>query len=62
MNTLISSINANLDPNVVRDILKFKSFLEMFSYTKDLKRYRPLMRVQNFIEQQAFTPVQKKKK
>ena len=45
VNTLVSSINANLDPNVVRDILKFKSFLEMFSYAKDLKRYRPLMRV-----------------
>ncbi len=33
INTLISAINANLNPGIVRDILKFKSFLEMFSYS-----------------------------
>lgn len=62
VNTLISAINANLTPETVRDILKFNAFLEMFSYAKDLKRYRPLIKIQTFIEQQAFTPMHKKKK
>lgn len=34
----------------------------MFSYAKDLKKYRPLIRVQTFVEQQAYTPQQKKKR
>ena len=52
----------HLQPTLVRDILKFQQFLEMFSYAKDLKKYRPLIRVQTFVEQQAYTPQQKRKR
>lgn len=45
INTLLSQITVNLSPNVVRDILKFQAFLEMFSYSKDLKRFRPPLRL-----------------
>jgi Vacuolar sorting-associated protein 13, N-terminal len=62
INTLISQINLNLNPTMLRDILKFKAFLEMFSYTRDLKRYRPPIRIQAFVDSPAYTPAHKKKK
>lgn len=49
INTIISYINLNIIPETIRDLFKFKAFLEMFSYAKDLKRYRPIFRIQNFI-------------
>lgn len=45
INTIISTINLNLSPTSLRDILKFQSFLEMFSYAKELKRFRPPLRI-----------------
>ena len=45
INTLISAIHFNLNPDLIRDIMKFQAFLEMFSYTNELKRFRPLLRV-----------------
>ena len=47
---------------MLRDILKFQAFLEMFSYCKDLKRYRPPLRIQTFIDNPAYTPAHKKKR
>ena len=45
INTIISTISLNLSPTSLRDILKFQSFLEMFSYAKELKRFRPPLRI-----------------
>lgn len=46
INALVSPIKVDITPDTVKDILKFKSFIEMFSYALDLKRFRPLFRVQ----------------
>ncbi len=62
INTLVSQISLNLSPQVLRDILKFQSFLEMFSYAKDLKRFRPPVRIQAFIDQGGYTPAYKRKR
>jgi hypothetical protein len=56
INTLISQINLNLTPGTVRDVLKLKTFMEMFSYSKELKYFRPLLRIQHFIDNPAYTP------
>jgi hypothetical protein len=45
INTIISTISLNLSPSSLRDILKFQSFLEMFSYAIELKRFRPPLRI-----------------
>jgi hypothetical protein len=50
INALMSPIKANFTPDTIRDILKFQSFIEMFSYAMDLKRFRPLYRVQQLID------------
>lgn len=62
INTLISQITLNLSPLTLRDILKFQAFLEMFSYCSDLKRYRPPLRIQYFVDNPAYTPAHKKKR
>lgn len=49
INTLITTINFSLTPDIIRDILKFQTFIEMFSYAKDLKRFRPLFRIESFL-------------
>jgi len=49
----------NLNPDLLRDILKFGAFVEMFSYAKDLKRFRPLIRIQTFVDKGG--PPKKKK-
>lgn len=50
INTLITSINFSLTPDIVKDMLRFKSFFEMFSYAKDLKRFRPYFKIEHFLE------------
>jgi hypothetical protein len=62
INTLISQISLNVTPHMLRDILKFQAFLEMFSYARDLKRFRPSVRIQTFVESPAYTPLHRKKK
>lgn len=51
-----------MTPVMLRDILKFQQFLEMFSYSKDLKRYKPPIRIHAFIENPAYTPANKRKR
>ena len=34
----------------------------MFSYCKDIKRYRPPLRIQTFVDSPAYTPQHKRKK
>lgn len=62
INTLVSQVSLNVTPQTLRDILKFQSFLEMFSYSRDLKRFRPPVRIQTFIDQGGYTPLYKKKR
>ena len=62
INALVTAINLNLDPNITFDMLKFATFMEMFSYCKYLKMFRPPVRVQYFIENPAYTPLHKKKR
>jgi len=49
VNVLVSRLHLNLQPDTVRDIFLLKEMIEMHSYQNDLKRYRPLVRIQTFI-------------
>lgn len=46
----------------MRDILKFQAFLEMSSYSKELVRFKPPLRIQHFVENPAYTQDMKTKK
>jgi hypothetical protein len=35
----------SVTPDVLKDMFQMKAFLEMFSYAKDLKKYRPDIRI-----------------
>ena len=47
---LVSKIIAQTNPDVLRDLMQFSSFTESFSYIDDLKKFRPTMRIQAFID------------
>lgn len=47
---LVSKIIATTNPDLLRDMMQFASFAETFSYISDLKKFRPTMRLQAFIE------------
>ena len=47
---LVSKIIATTNPDLLRDMMQFASFAETFSYINDLKKFRPTMRLQAFIE------------
>lgn len=42
-------VKMNMDPQTLSDLQRFRAFLEGFSYTQELQRYRPLIRIQSFI-------------
>lgn len=42
-------VKINMDPQTLSDLQRFRAFLEGFSYTQELQRYRPLIRIQSFI-------------
>lgn len=63
INTLISAISLNMTPEIVKDILKFNAFSEMFSYSRELKKFRPIFKIQSFVEAQNMsTKLIKRKK
>lgn len=47
---LVSKLIATTTPDLCRDLMQFSSYFESYSYVKDLKKYRPLMRIQAFID------------
>ena len=47
---LISKMIMTTTPDLCRDMMQFVSYAETFSYIQDLKKYRPKMRLQAFIE------------
>lgn len=40
----------NIKPKTLVDVMYFREYLEGFSYSKDIERYKPLIRVQTFID------------
>ena len=50
VNLLVSKIILTATPDLFRDFMQFKSFTETYSYIEDLKKYRPTVRLQAFIE------------
>ena len=48
---LVSKMIATTTPDLCRDMMQFVSYTETFSYVQDLKKFRPTMRLQAFIEQ-----------
>ena len=47
---LVSKLIATTTPDLCRDLMQFVSYAETFSYVQDLKKYRPTIRIQAFIE------------
>ena len=47
---LVSKLILTTTPDLCRDMMQFVSYAETFSYIEDLKKYRPTMRLQAFIE------------
>jgi hypothetical protein len=35
----------SVTPDVLKDLMQMKAFLEMFGYAKDLKKYKPDIRI-----------------
>ena len=46
----IEKVRLNFSPIVLRDQQKFKQYLEAQSYIRDLRRFRPHIRIQTFID------------
>lgn len=47
---LVSKLILTTTPDLCRDMMQFVSYAETFSYVEDLKKFRPTMRLQAFIE------------
>jgi len=39
----------NLHPEITYDLFKLNTFMEMFTYVQDIKRFRPLIRISFFL-------------
>ena len=52
MNVLVSKLILQATPDTLRDLLGFKEFTEMASYGQELKKFRPTMRIQAFVDRQ----------
>lgn len=61
-NILVSRIGLSLTPQVLYDMMKFNTFMEMFSYADELRRYKPLYRIQSFIDKQPLSVQQQRRK
>ena len=57
----IEKVRFNFNPITLRDQQKFKQYLEAQSYIKDLRRFRPHIRIQTFIDYRRKQPGQKLK-
>jgi hypothetical protein len=42
---LLSKTIVSVTPDVLKDMFQMKTFLEMISYAKDLKKYKPDIRI-----------------
>ena len=47
---LVSKVILSVTPDCVKDVFQLKAFLEMNSYIKELRRYRPTIRLQTMID------------
>ena len=47
---LLSKVISNVTPDTIKDIFQFQSYFEMFSYMREIKRFRPDMRIQAFVD------------
>lgn len=55
----LDRLKINLNPPIISNIISFHQFVEGHSYQEDLKRYRPLIRLQTIIDVRARCPNQK---
>ena len=46
---LVSNVILNLSPDVLKDVVGEAIFAQMFSYREQLKKFRPRIRIQSFI-------------
>ena len=43
-------IRSNMHPLTIRDIMRFSQYQEALTYVLDLKKFRPILRIQSFID------------
>jgi hypothetical protein len=43
-------VRINLHPLTIKDIMRYVNYTEMQSYLPDLKRFRPILKIQSFID------------
>lgn len=55
----IEKVRINMNPSVIANIISFHEYIEGQSYQEDLKRYRPLIRLQTMIELRERLPGKK---
>lgn len=48
--TLVSNVIFNIDPEVLSDIVNVIVFVQMFQYNQQMKKFRPRIRIQAFID------------
>lgn len=61
----IDKIICNLNPATIKDIMKFNQYLEGQSFLRELQRFRPIIRIQKFIDLRkkgTLTPALEKKR
>ena len=47
---MINKIQINMNPQRLRDMLRFRQYLEAQTYIRELQKYRPHIRIQTFID------------
>ena len=53
---LCSKVILAVSPCMVKDIFQFRAYLEMQSYIKALKRYRPLLKIETILQAERKRP------
>jgi hypothetical protein len=50
---LVSKLVCSADPKIIRDAYEFANYSETLSYCKMLSKFKPLVRIQVFIDQRT---------
>ena len=47
---IADKVRVNVNPTTLNDVMRFRQYLEGVSYEHDLQRFKPLIRIQSFID------------
>ena len=55
---LLTKIQFNVNPDIAKDLFRLRAFIEMFSYARDMKNFRPLFKIKTFLDKRNLSPVE----